>query len=704
MGEEKDMKTGFKRLEKCVLAAVLSIGFIFTAGCGNNVSEKQENVSEAVTSTEAEKSAVATAGDMTDIDTVGYEGMEAVSAADLNDGTYEISVDSSSSMFKITGCTLTVNGDSMDAVIRMGGTGYLYICGGTAEEAAEKNESDYIPFTEEADGSHSFEIKNLEALDKALPFAAFSRKKEMWYDRSLCFRADSLPNEAFKESRLKSAEELSISDGTYTVDVKLEGGSGKANVTSPAKIKVEAGKVTATIEWSSSNYDYMVVDGEKYLPVNTDGNSVFEIPVSGFDGWISVKADTTAMSKPHEIDYKLYFDSGNIAGDKTASSITDWTKASLSSSLSLLYAKQFTVDMYRQGNSAPYSLITVKDDGKFLVVPHGCKAPKNVDKDIKVINEGTGNYYVANSAAMDFFISIDALHMVSFTSTEKNDWGILDVAKAMEEGGLSFVGKYNSPDFEALLSKGVTFAIENTMIYHKPEIKEQLERLGITVLVDHASYEESPLGRLEWVKLYGVISGKNKEAEMYFDSEIERISHIVEKADNTGSGDTGVESGKSGNDNPGAVNEGTSESDTKKKVAYFYISPKGYAVVRKSGDYVPKMIEMAGGSYVPASIKNEDEDALSTMHMDLETFYASVKDADVIIYDTTINGDVKSVQELVTAYPILQDMKAVKSGNVWITGQDMYQFSAHVADAIEDINAAINGRKDGLNMMEYLEP
>lgn len=229
----------------------------------------------------------------------------------LNDGTYDITVESSSSMFNIESCQLTVADGKMSAAMTMGGTGYLYVFPGTGEEAAAASEDQYISFEENDAGQHVFTIP-VESLDTGVACAAFSKKKEMWYDRTLVFQSVSLPQEAWKESPLKSVADLSLSDGTYQVAVTLEGGSGRASVTSPTKLVIADGKATATIEWSSANYDYMKVDDVQYDPVNTEGNSVFEIPVSGFDGKIPVLADTTAMSTPHEIEYTLTFDSASL--------------------------------------------------------------------------------------------------------------------------------------------------------------------------------------------------------------------------------------------------------------------------------------------------------------------------------------------------------------------------------------------------------
>ena len=229
----------------------------------------------------------------------------------LNDGTYDITVESSSSMFNIESCQLTVADGKMTAAMTMGGTGYLYVFPGTGEEAAAASEDQYIAFEENDAGQHVFTIP-VEYLDKGVNCAAFSKKKEMWYDRTLVFQSVSLPQEAWKESPLKSVADLSLADGTYQVAVTLEGGSGRASVTSPTKLVIADGEATATIEWSSSNYDYMKVNDVQYDPVNTEGNSVFEIPVSGFDWKMPVLADTTAMSTPHEIEYTLTFDSASL--------------------------------------------------------------------------------------------------------------------------------------------------------------------------------------------------------------------------------------------------------------------------------------------------------------------------------------------------------------------------------------------------------
>lgn len=295
------MKANNKFFPAVVLASLLLLG----AGCAANTDSQQAD-------SQPTSDAVASADEMAGVEDVVEEGMTPIDGSQVKDGVYDITVDSSSSMFQIVSCELTVENGSMTAQMTMGGTGYLYVYMGTGEQAANADESEYIPFVEDAAGAHTYTVP-VEALDAGVPCAAFSKNKEKWYDRTLVFRADSLPTDAFAEGVVTTAEDLSLADGAYQVDVTLEGGSGRASVESPARMTVENGKVTATIVWSSSNYDYMKVDGVRYDAVIENDRSVFTIPVTCFDWKMAVVADTIAMSQPHEIDYALRFDSASIS-------------------------------------------------------------------------------------------------------------------------------------------------------------------------------------------------------------------------------------------------------------------------------------------------------------------------------------------------------------------------------------------------------
>lgn len=294
-----------------ILWAVLALALL--SGCGASpaapTAPETPTVQETAATTTPETAAVASADQMAPAQELDTEGLIPVAPSDLASGTYEISVDSSSSMFKITACTLTVEDGQMTAVMRMSGTGYTMVYMGTGEEAAAAPEADCIPFREEPDGVHTFTVP-VEALDAPVFCAAFSGKKELWYDRTLIFRSDRLPLEAF--TGLTTVESLALADGSYTVAAALSGGSGRASVESPARLRVENGQATATVVFSSPNYDYVRMGQEQYLPVNTQGNSTFELPVAVFDRPVTVYADTTAMSTPHEIEYTLVFDAASI--------------------------------------------------------------------------------------------------------------------------------------------------------------------------------------------------------------------------------------------------------------------------------------------------------------------------------------------------------------------------------------------------------
>ncbi|MBR1692377.1 MAG: hypothetical protein IJ711_06325 [Lachnospiraceae bacterium] len=272
--------------------------------------ETSADGTEDASQTETE-SQVATAAEMAEVVDVVEEDMVPVTADKLVDGTYSVQVDSSSTMFKIASCELTVADGKMTATMTMGGTGYQYVYMGTGEQAVAAGEEDYISYVETEAGEHTFTVP-VDALDAAIDCTAFSKKKEKWYDRTLVFRADSLPTDAFADGVIITASDLQLQDGEYTVNVTLEGGSGRSSVESPAKLSVVNGAASATIVWSSKNYDYMKVDGVQYDNENPDGNSTFVIPVTGFDCKLPVIGDTTAMSTPYEIEYTLQFDSDSI--------------------------------------------------------------------------------------------------------------------------------------------------------------------------------------------------------------------------------------------------------------------------------------------------------------------------------------------------------------------------------------------------------
>ncbi len=241
--------------------------------------------------------------------------------AELPDGVYTAEFHTDSSMFHVSeACdgkgTLTVADGKMTIHISLGSKKIVNLYYGLAADAAKDGAELLQPTVDTvtySDGMseevYGFDVP-VPALDEEFDVALIGTKKK-WYDHKVSV-SNPQPVEETGENGGQEGTQAVPEDGTYTAEVTLEGGSGRASIESPAQITVKDGAVTASIQWSSPNYDYMIVDGEKYLPVNTEGNSVFEIPVSGFDQKIEVIADTTAMSKPHEIEYTLTFDSSTI--------------------------------------------------------------------------------------------------------------------------------------------------------------------------------------------------------------------------------------------------------------------------------------------------------------------------------------------------------------------------------------------------------
>lgn len=273
-----------------------------------------EETTEKQTEKETEKETKTQAHTEKDTETETQTQVETESSS-LEDGVYIADFNTDSSMFHVNeACdgkgTLTVKDGEMTIHVSLTSKKILNLYYGLAADAAKEGAKLLDPTTDSvtySDGMteevYGFDIP-VPALDEEFDVALIGTKGT-WYDHKV-----SVSNPEPKEDDIKSTVDLE--DGTYTAEVTLEGGSGRASIESPSTLTVKDGKVTASIVWSSPNYDYMLVNDEKYLPVNTEGNSAFEIPVAAFDTALDVIADTVAMSKPHEIEYTLTFDSSTI--------------------------------------------------------------------------------------------------------------------------------------------------------------------------------------------------------------------------------------------------------------------------------------------------------------------------------------------------------------------------------------------------------
>ena len=358
---------------------------------------------------------------------------------------------------------------------------------------------------------------------------------------------------------------------------------------------------------------------------------------------------------------------GGSAPAQTEPTALSWENLEFDHSMELVYADQFTLDTYREG----YRIVTIGGTDRYLVVPEDAPVPAGVPEEVTVLQQPLDRIYLVATSAMDLFRELDALDRVRLSGTDASGWYIEEAKQAMERGDILYAGKYSAPDYERILAEGCDLALESTMIYHTPEVREQLLRLGIPVLVERSSYESHPLGRVEWIRLYGALLGREQEADAYFSALLDRLAQVLEQ--------------------PG----------TGKTVAFFYITSNGAANVRKPGDYIAKSIALAGGEYILRQQPGE-ESASSTMNMQLEAFYEQARDADVLIYNSAIDAELHSLEELLDKSSLLKDFKAVREGNVWCTGKNLFQESLGLGDLIWDLHAIVTARDPESLELTYL--
>ncbi|WP_049945057.1 ABC transporter substrate-binding protein [Butyrivibrio sp. AC2005] len=480
-----------------------------------------------------------------------------------------------------------------------------------------------------------------------------------------------------------------ISDGEYTASVSLTGGSGKAYIESPCKVTVSNKKAEADIIWSSSNYDYMIVDGNTYYPVNTEGNSEFIIPIE-IDKDMEIQADTTAMSQPHLIDYKLRFelidtknqtdsdtenvDEGGESAEKTDADYSENLKnPPVAGNLQYLstdenkYAECFVIHRYEDG----YAIISVDDGNNYLVVPEGMTVPSGLGEDIIVLSKPLDRIYLAASGVMCQFDTLGETVKIILSGIEKDKWYVDSAREAMESGSMEYGGKYSAPDYEKMVMEDINLAVENTMILHTPKVLDKLKELGIPVFIDRCSYEKEPLGRLEWLKIYGLLTDKESEAEEAFKVQTD----LVNNSDNSDAGD--------------------------KTVVVFSINSNHMVSTKKRSDYFSKMIEMAGARYLGPDME-DDEKATSQVTVSVESFYQYASDADIIIYNSTIEETPESLESLMSTDITFKDFKAFKTGSVYYTDKSLYQFANKTGTIIDNLGDIISGEKDDTEFFHKL--
>lgn len=335
------------------------------------------------------------------------------------------------------------------------------------------------------------------------------------------------------------------------------------------------------------------------------------------------------------------------------------------STVPLTYADQFAIYKYEGG----YEYIDMVNSDRMLIVPEGGSVPAGLDKDVVVLQRPISNVYLAATSAMALIDAIGSLDSLSFVGSRT--WYTDGAIKAFDSGEVIYAGKYNAPDYEMLLNGKCGLAIESTMILHNPDVREKLIEVGIPTIIERSSYEDHPLGRTEWVKVYGALFDKEAEAEAAFEEQVDKV-RALEALDGTG-----------------------------KTVAFFYVNTSGSVVTYKTNGYVPAMIRIAGGEYIFSDLGLGDDSKLSTINMSMEQFYAEAASADVIIYNCSIVSQLYTLEDLISLSPVLADLKAVREGNAWCTTDSMFQQTDKMGSIIQEMNRIFSGTTDGSDL-EYM--
>ena len=464
-----------------------------------------------------------------------------------------------------------------------------------------------------------------------------------------------------------------LKDGVYTADFSTDSSMFHVNEAYNGKglLTVKNGKMTIHVTMPSKQILNLfcgkaadatspgavlighTVDTVTHSDGFTEKAHGFDIPVP----YLDKEFDCALVGKKGKwYDHKVSV-SNPVPSGKESGITADASKPDLSFGLKatgrmkLDYANQFSVDYYEGG----YKLISLADGSRFFIVPEGKRLPDGVSKSAVPLYQPIKNIYLAATSAMCLFDSLDRLDAIKLSGAKAEGWYIPKARTAMEEGKILFAGKYNAPDYELITASRCPLAVESTMIGHALNIKKQLEQLDIAVLVDQSGHEVHPLGRSEWIKLYGALLNEEEKADAVFSEQAGYLDSVK------------------------------NSTPSEKRVAFFYVNSSGKIIARRSGDYVSRMIALAGGKYIFDNL-GDDSGRMATVSLEPEFFYSQAKDADIIIYNATIADEIHFVSQMVGKSPLLADFKAVKTGNVWCTNKNMYQETTGLGQMIKSLH------------------
>lgn len=326
------------------------------------------------------------------------------------------------------------------------------------------------------------------------------------------------------------------------------------------------------------------------------------------------------------------------------------------------YANLFEITEYDSG----YALLNIdKMEQTVLIVPEDKEIPDELPQELTVVKKPLKDIYVVSTGAMDFFVSSNSLDTVKFASLNAEDWYIDEAKTALENGEIIYAGKYSMPDYELLRDKECQLIIENSMITHTPEVLNELKNLGFPVIIEAASYEDEPLGRMEWIKLIGYLTGHEEEANEAFNKQREKVLSIEQN-----------------------------QTENKPTAIIFSITSAGTVSVRKTDDYMVKMLQMAGADH--GLTKVEEGNGSTTIQQ--EAFYDEAINADYLIYNSSIEGEIDSITALEEKFPLIKKTKAYKEGRITCLKGNTYQSVMSTGDLIFDLSRMLEDEKD----LEYL--
>lgn len=378
----------------------------------------------------------------------------------------------------------------------------------------------------------------------------------------------------------------------------------------------------------------------------------------------------TACSKPgSDADNKVNDDSQKEASNNNNENKDDEEnydgKLVFDHSLELKYAQAFSVDYYKGG----YKIIKTNDGSEVLTVPEGMSVPADISDSVIVLKMPVQNMLVSSTPTMSLITSIGMLDRVTTTTSDRDDWYIDEVIAKMDKKEITYVGSYKAPDYEIITTYNPSFAIFTSMLNSTPEVAEKLKELKIPYVLDMASDEMHPLARVEWVKFYGALFDCEDKADEVFEKQLAYVTNL----------DTAKVADKS--------------------VVMFYITSKGSLHVRQGGDYMAKMLELAGGKYIFADM---NPDKSGTEKIEFEEFYSKAKDADYIIYIWSLGGRPDNLNDFLSKNELFTDFKAVKDGNVWCTTPDYFQISDTLGNMIKDMNDMLTLEDPTVDAFQHL--